>query len=823
MKHRLMIACLCFLPVGFSILSARLTGATTFQSQQSTNQSEDVRSLAPGATVERDISGGESHFWRINLSAGDYLRLSVSHKTSKLAASLYAPRTDGTAGTDETNRENERKPLLSTADQNVIFEHDSKLKRTETFSFIVEVSGAYRLETSLLDKKLAHEQYEVKIEALRPATQNDRRRVIAERSELEGDLAEDSDMTLEEQLQNIAKYETSLGIWRELGERKNEMRLLRRIGQSYRPLGEIQTSLKYYSQAIQIACDLGDRYQEANLTLSLGDTQYSLGYPQRALDAYQQARKIFVSLSARLGEANANELIGRIYHELGEASQALDYYDKALPIYTSVGEPFGQSNVLNRMGLAHQLHGEMQEAIELHTRALETARKYKFTWMEATTLGYLGAAHLALGDKQKAADYFTQKLTLSRRIGVRVSIASALNSLGDVSFLSGANERSLDYLSESLNLFRMGGERKWEATALCGLARANYELGNLSEARNQIETALEIRESQRADLARQDLRASFFGSVQSGFELYVDLLMTLHKQGPGAGHDAAALQASERARARSLLEQLVESHADIRRGVDPQLLERERELQRQLNAKAAARASASNKKETESLAKSLDKEIVELTARYHEVEARIRESSPRYAALTMPKPLTTSEIQQQLLDEDTVLLEYALGEKRSWLWAVTRNSIVSRELPPRAEIETASRNVYELLIARQPKTDPTEAERLKRIANADANLQAETAALSRMLLGPISAQLRQEWKGKRLAVVAPGALEYVPFAVLPMPESGRAGERESGRAGDKETRRQGGEVYPQSAIRNPLIVNHEVVNLPSASALSLIR
>src|SRR5262245_60580141 len=260
MKHRLMIVCLCSLPVGFSIFSARLTGAATSQSQQSTNQSEDVRTLAPGATVERNISGGESHFWQIKLSAGDYLRLSITHKTRKLAASLYAPGTDGTAGTNETNRENERKPLLSTTDQNVIFEHDSHLKQTETFSFVAEVSGAYRLETSLLDKNLAHEQYEVKIGALRPATQNDRLRVIAERGELEGDLAEDSDMTLEGQLQNIAKYETSLGIWRELGERKNELRLLRRIGQLYRPLGEIQTSLKYYSQAIQLARDIGDRF-----------------------------------------------------------------------------------------------------------------------------------------------------------------------------------------------------------------------------------------------------------------------------------------------------------------------------------------------------------------------------------------------------------------------------------------------------------------------------------------------------------------------------------------------------------------------------------
>jgi CHAT domain-containing protein len=783
--------------------------AMTDQPQQ---QSEGIRALAPGATTEREISSGETHVWQINLSAGDYLRLIVTRKTAKLAASLFAPESDGANRAEGNSRVDERKSLLSTTNQNVIFEHDSSSRLMAIFSFVAEVSGEYKLETLLLDKSIARAQYEIKIDALRPATPGDRLRVAAERSELEGNLVLDVDTTLEGRLSVIAKYESSLALWRELGDRSGELKLLRKLVSSYQQLGEIQTTLKYQSQAIQIARDLGASYQEANLTLTFGHIQRSLGYMQKALDAYQRARAIFAGLSARLGEAIAIENIGGTYLALGEPRQALNCYDKALPTYFSVGEPFGQSNVLNSMGVAHRRLGKMQEAIELFARALENSRKHELPRLEASTLGNLGAAHLALGDKQKAADYFNQELALCRRMGARACTAAALNSLGDVSFLSGETERSLDYLGESLKLFRRAGERKWEATALHGLARTNYEIGNLSEARKQIEAAIEIGESLRANIGRQDLRASFFGSVQSGFELYIDLLMAQHRRQPGAGHDSAALQAGERARARSLLDQLAESSADIRQGVAPQLLELERALQQQLSAKAIARANAFNKKETEFLALSLDKEIDELAARYGEVEARIRDSSPRYAALTQPQPLTTSEIQQRLLDENTVLLEYALGEKRSWLWAVTRDSIYSHELPPRAEVDAAARGVYKLLTARQPNKASTEAAQLKSIAEADARLQAETAALSRMLLGPISAQLQREWKGRRLAVVASGALEYTPFAALPLPESGR----------------QVDELNPQSAIRNPqlfipLIAEHEVINLPSASALALIR
>jgi CHAT domain-containing protein len=178
-----------------------------------------------------------------------------------------------------------------------------------------------------------------------------------------------------------------------------------------------------------------------------------------------------------------------------------------------------------------------------------------------------------------------------------------------------------------------------------------------------------------------------------------------------------------------------------------------------------------------------------------------------------------------MLDENTVLLEYALGDRRSWLWAVTRDSIGGHKLPPRAEINAAARKVYELLTARQPKNDASEEGRLKRIAEADAKLQTETATLSRMLLGPIAPQLRQEWKDKRLAIVASGALEYLPFAVLPLPETEGQRDKETRRQGDKEAGKQGKSPLPapHSPFPIPLIASHEVVNLPSASALALIR
>src|SRR5262245_44513641 len=115
--------------------------------------------------------------------------------------------------------------------------------------------------------------------------------------------------------------------------------------------------------------------------------------------------------------------------------------------------------------------------------------------------------------------------------------------------------------------------------------------------------------------------------------------MRMHRQNPTAAFDALALEVSERARARSLLELLTESRADIRQGVDSKLLERERSLQQRLNAKAAAQVSLLNRKHTPAQAEAFVKEIASITAEYEELRAQIRARSPRYATLTQPQTL----------------------------------------------------------------------------------------------------------------------------------------------------------------------------------------
>jgi CHAT domain-containing protein len=782
---------LIFLVIACSL--SQWPSATNSMQQHRVNATDTPKILMPGIARAVETAREEPQVWQIQLGAGDYLRLMISSKQNNLKVKLIAPDFDG-----RRNYVNEEKALLSTTSQKVMI--DGGEKQVATYLFIAAVSGNYQLETSSLAAIDARVKYEVEIERLRPDTADDRLRMDAVRTEMEGDVLNYKNGTPEDKRLGITKYKSSLALWRELGDRRSEARLLVQIGALYRGLGELHSTYSYHSQARLIAQELGDLRQVGNMTISIGIIQRGWGETQQALDSFNRARQIFASLSDHFRETVAIQSIGRVYLALGELRLAIGYFDQALQAFSMIGNTSHQCGVLNLLGLARRDLGEDRNALEYFQRALDLARKHGYQYQEGVALGGLGRVYLNLGEKETAVDHYNELLMMGRNSGDSRFIVDAFHALGNISYLSGEKEKALDYLSQSLALYRRMGWRQAEAQTLYELARIGCSMGNLEQARTQIEEALEIKESMRINVSRQDLRASFFSSAQNDFDLYIDLLMTLHRQQPDAAYDALALRASERARARGLLEQLTEINLDLEKGIDPKLQESARALQQQLNTKAAARRNAFGGPDSDDSRADSDREISELTSRYQELEAQMRVANPRYAALTRPQPLTVTEIQKKLLDDETVLLEFSLGEERSWLWAVTPQGIISSQLPPRSEIEGAARAIYLQLTARQPRANLPEAEQLAQISEADAKYQTAAQKLSDMLLGPIADSLLREWKDKRLLIVSDGALQYLPFGALPLPFM------------------PAGTVSP-----TPLIAAHEIVNLPSASVLDVIR
>jgi CHAT domain-containing protein/predicted negative regulator of RcsB-dependent stress response len=596
--------------------------------------------------------------------------------------------------------------------------------------------------------------------------------------------------------------EQTLHFSRELNDRIGEAAALTVTGKVYCDWGENNKALDYYNQALEICREIGNRQIEATVLGDRSRVCFRLGEVQSALNDCNQALVILRKIGDRDGEASTLQNLGMYYYELNENQRALDYLYKAQSIYETIGNHNGkEAHLIHNIGLVNSSLGKEKEALENFNQALRILRAIGDRANEATTLNSIGLVHKNLDDNQTALNYYYQALPIYREVGDRIGEAYALHNVGHCYAVLGDKQKALNYFSQALQLSRSVGNHRAEANTLFFIAHVQRDCGNLTEARTQVEAALTIIDSLRTKVISQELRASFFASKHDYYEFYIDLLMRLHQLHPSDEYDAEALYASERARARSLLELLTEARVNIRQGVDSELVDRERILQQQLNAKELYSMKLLSKEDTKEQATIVKKEIDALRWELQEVQAQIRATSPHYAELTQPKPLCAKEIQQQLLDENTMLLEYALGHERSFLWAVTSTNITSFELPKLIDIHYAAKRVYDLLTARNPKKSNQEEpkEKIQREARrADCEFPQAAAALSGIVLDPVAKQL----DGKRLLIVADGALQYIPFAALPVPNA---------------------TIKSSKQAMLPLIVEHEIINLPSASVLAELR
>ena len=474
-----------------------------------------------------------------------------------------------------------------------------------------------------------------------------------------------------------------------------------------------------------------------------------------------------------------------------------------------VGDRRGEAYALATLAVVNYEFGEYKKALDLYYQAITLDRAVGDRRAEAGALNGIALVYSKSGDNKKALECLFQALSLARTLGDRTVEAATTSFIGRTYRLLGDTESAFNYQSQALSLRRAVGDRKGEVLTLYYLAQVERDRNNLDAARSDAEAAIKIVEQLRSTISNQEVRSSYFALVRDYYALDINLLMRLDHQSPSGGFASAALQVSERARARALLDILSEAGTNIREGVDPKLLERERLLQQSLNAQASSQMRLLNGKHSEEQAAAMAKDIESLTSDYEEIEGKIRTTSPRYAALTQPQPLELNTIQKDLLDADTLLLEYALGAQQSYLWVVSTDSIKSYELGKRAEIEAAARRFFELVKAN----------------SKDEDVSRAATTLSDLLLTPARAELGS----KRLLIVADGALQYVPFAALPVPSSVVSGQwsvvssiaTRDGNASITNPRVAASPRRPVTSV--PLIVDHEIVSLPSASTLAVLR
>lgn len=643
-----------------------------------------------------------------------------------------------------------------------------------------------------------------------------------------------------------AAVKRALALSRELGDREKEAAALNELGVFYYRGGEIDKCLAIFEAAASIFAELDRPVRRASILNNIGLINRLFGNLEAAVANYQTALEIFRRAEKPDGEADVLLNLAAVYGESFRAVEAMDHYDLALSIYRETGNRQRQAVVLNSIGVFYVTLGDYYKALDHYTRAaelansignrrqygaalknsgllylnlddpdkalrylnkaLEISREVKNPRDEGLILKNIGLAHEKNGELGKSKRFLYESLKILRRIGNRFGEGQALYSIGSVLHKTGDTKAAMDFYDRALAISRELTATGEEAKIHFGRARLERDAGAFDRARQSVEQAIEKIEAMRAGIPGPDLRTKFFALGRDAYDFHIDLLMRQNDREPSTGLIAAAFDLSERARARSLLESLLESNTEIRQGLDAGLLDRERRLQNQINARERYRMTLkAGKAAPEKIAK-IEADLRFLLDELRKVRIEIRSRSPAYAALVRPQPLGLAEIRRDVLDDETVLFEYALGADSSYLWIVTREGVKIRRLPAREWIAAAVRRFYRALNRRgEMPGEERPAGRRARFDAADPELAAAGRELSLMILPPDLAKLG----GKRLAIVADGLLQYVPFGALTIDNAVPA-EHAANR---------------QTAARDEifLIENHEIVYLPSASTLAVLR
>lgn len=658
---------------------------------------------------------------------------------------------------------------------------------------LAALGGVSYVSLSLNEKQKALASAQEVLNAIGDANSADYRRVKAQALNTIGEVH----YSFGELRKSVEMFDLALPLWTDVGDRGGQALALLNLGYSYSDLGNPQVSSEYFQRSLALWQILDEKRGTAQAQTALGGTYSTLGEEQAALNLHRQAVEHFRAIGDQQGAATALNGVASAYYDLHEYQSSFDNYFEALWLYESIGNRDFIALGKFLVGRALYRRGETERAFNYYRESLDLSREVRDRVLEAHALQGLAAAYFARGDAVRALAQLDAALQTYREGGNRRSQAYALNDIGHLHASSGDLSKALTSYAEALPIMREIRDRRGEALTLFNTAKAELGAGNLTAALSLIEDSLTISESLRTKVRNSRLRTSYFVSVHEHYELCVKVLMRLHAQQPSKGFDALALVASERARARSLLDSLFEEKVQPQKGLATELLHRERELLRELDDKAEYLSQQLSRRPAGEETERVAQEIRGLTMEYDEVRSKLREQSPRLATLTQPAQISAEEIRRVVSDDDTLLLEFSLGDERSYLWAVSADEIKGYDLPDRATIEGLARRTYNLLTARQTLTGPPSPADEARLRESDAEYWRQAAALSAMLLGPVSDRLGT----KRLLIVGDGFLRHIPFEALPAPNVS------AGPAGAPEL----------------LFFDHEIVGLPSALSLAALR
>ncbi len=498
-----------------------------------------------------------------------------------------------------------------------------------------------------------------------------------------------------------------------------------------------------------------DRIHEAWARVGIAWSAETVGRDDEALEEYQLAADLFHEGNAQRGEAWARNGLGNALAGMGRYEEARRSYREAEGLAKRAGYRMVEGLAANNLGTLEYLLGDPGAAVEHYRRALAIRREIPNVREWIIPSLNLALCDADLGRLEAASDSLQAMIAVCREGGYADLAAKVTNQLAQTRRLQGrAREaRSLYRLTIAMGA---GAPMKNRVEAVTGLAESLKEADSTTVALRLLEQTL----------AWLDDRSD------PTWRIHIDI-----------GIGAARLELKDAAGAIPHLERAA---ADARRLSLPALREQAlidlgrawREVNRPDTALATwdeasrlweeVRSAAAEPEWREvrgAQARSLCTDMTSLILLSGAGPDRLREAydrAQRFKTRTLieriqgpsgktqpPESIATLErLQGAILDSNEVLLDFFLGPRVSYLFAVSRDSSQVAALPPEKTLSAMVLLYHGLL-----RTPPTGVDSHRAIDEAGRKLRGVLLADVEDLIGT----------RRRIYVSPDGVLNLIPF------------------------------------------------------------
>ncbi len=539
----------------------------------------------------------------------------------------------------------------------------------------------------------------------------------------------------------------ALALAREMVCRRLEILCLRTWGVILLERGDLAGAQDFLSQALAYYQQTaGLRSQDICLywlTLLYKDK----GDYSKAMACAAEALRISREIGFKTGEAFHLTTIGDIYLALGNYERALEFNKDALGVAEQYIGKWSREECLNTIGFVYiELH-EYGRAMEYFKGALEYIRKIGHRREEARCLYNIGFAYFKLGDLPNALAYFSESLSAANLAGKRIIQAQNYNRLGDLYLELGSWDKSKNFYLLAQGVGREIGQPTaiWEAYA---------GLGALSKARKEFPSAVDnykqaigIIEDLRVQLLLREYSSGFFKSKIAIYEALVNLLFEGYEKKASPEILEECLYYAEKAKARSFLDDLQKAKVDatsLPRDKTDEWEQISRKISRLSSELNDASLSPADRAELrERLGKAEDD--------YQLLAERVRAENPNYSRVVSSEPCRLPEIRRKLLNGETGIVEYFVGEENIYIFFITAGDLSVRRLtPPESQRTLRLVGNYIRLLSSREITSSDVAPAGRRV------YEALFGAVGRACLSGI----------KNLIVIPDRTLYYLPFETL---------------------------------------------------------